>query len=74
MAHSLISTGLWEVISNRHAGNAKRPETPPFPDAKAIFMDMEAGSAVGHREWQSNGWEGAPSNQKQTLPRRCYRK
>jgi hypothetical protein len=23
MAHSLISTGLWEVISSRHAGDAK---------------------------------------------------
>jgi hypothetical protein len=31
-----------------------------------ISMDMKPGSAVGHREWQSNGWEGAPPNQKQT--------
>ena len=66
MAHSLISTGLLEVISNRHAGNAKRLGKPPFPDVYTYFCGHEAGSAVGDREWQSNGWEGVPPNQKQT--------
>jgi hypothetical protein len=50
MAHSLISTGLLEIISNRQAGNAKRPETPPFPDVQGDFHGLKAGSAVGHRE------------------------
>jgi hypothetical protein len=31
MAHFLISTRLMEIISNRHAGNAKKPGKPPFP-------------------------------------------
>src|ERR1700736_235908 len=56
MAHSLISTGLLEVISSRHAGDAKRLGKPPFPDVYTYFCGHEAGSAVGDREWQSNGW------------------
>ena len=43
MAHSLISTGLLEVISNRHAGNAKRLGKPPFPDVHTYFHGHEAG-------------------------------
>jgi hypothetical protein len=37
MAHSLISKRLLEVISNRHAENAKRPGKPPFPDFQGHF-------------------------------------
>jgi hypothetical protein len=43
MAHSLIFTGLLEVISNRHAGNAKRLGKPPFPDVHTYFHGHEAG-------------------------------
>jgi hypothetical protein len=41
MAETLISTGPLEVISNRHAGNAKRPEKPPFPDVQGYFHGDE---------------------------------
>jgi hypothetical protein len=41
MAHSLISTRLLEVISNRRAGNAKRPGKPPFPDFQGHFHGNE---------------------------------
>jgi len=37
MAHSLISTGLLEIISNRRAENAKRPGRPPFSDVQGHF-------------------------------------
>jgi len=50
MAHSLISTGLPEIISNRHAENAKRPGNQHFQISNAIFTNMKAGSTVGHRE------------------------
>src|SRR3984893_12225826 len=41
MVHSLISTGLLEMISNRGAENAKRPGKPPFPDFQAHFHGHE---------------------------------
>jgi hypothetical protein len=50
MAQSLISTRLLEVISNRHAGNAKGQENRHFQISKANIMDMKAGSIVGRPE------------------------
>jgi hypothetical protein len=47
MAHSLISTGLLEVISNRHAGNAKRLGKPPFLYVHIFPMDVKSGAACG---------------------------
>jgi hypothetical protein len=41
MVETLISTGPLEVISNRHAGNAKRPEKPPFPGVQGYFHGHE---------------------------------
>jgi hypothetical protein len=43
MAHSLISTGLLEIISRRYAENAKRPGKPPFPDFQGHFRGNEDG-------------------------------
>jgi hypothetical protein len=42
MAHSLISTRLLEIISNRRAENAKRPGKPPFSDFQGHFQEMDA--------------------------------
>jgi hypothetical protein len=50
MVETLISTGPLEVISNRHAGNAKRPEKPPFPGVQGYFHGHEGPPTVGHRE------------------------
>jgi len=41
MAHSLISTRLLKIISNRRAENAKRPGKPPFPDFQGHFHGNE---------------------------------
>jgi hypothetical protein len=41
MAHSLISTRLLKIISNRRAGNAKRPGKLPFPDFQGHFHGNE---------------------------------
>jgi hypothetical protein len=41
MAHSLISTRLLKIISNRGAENAKRPGKPPFPDFQDHFHGHE---------------------------------
>jgi len=38
--------GLLEIISNRHAGNAMRPEKPPLQMSKANFTEMGADRGV----------------------------
>jgi hypothetical protein len=48
MAHSLISKGLLEIISNRRAENAKRPGKPPFPNFQRHFQEMDADPMVGN--------------------------
>jgi hypothetical protein len=48
MAHSLISKRLLEIISNRHAENAKSQGNCHFQMSNAIFMDMKAGLTVEH--------------------------
>src|ERR1700738_1141253 len=53
MAHSLISTGLLEIISNRRAENAKRPGKPPFPDFQGHFH----GDGCRSDGWK---WRAAP--------------
>jgi hypothetical protein len=50
MAHSLISKRLLEIISNRHAENAKRPGSRHFQISKAICMDIRPSATVGHRD------------------------
>jgi hypothetical protein len=50
MVHSLIFTGLLEMISNRPAGNAKGQGKSRFSMSKAIFMDVNASPTVGYRE------------------------
>jgi hypothetical protein len=50
MAHSLISTRLLKIISNRRAENAKRPGEPPFPDFQRYFQEMDADPLVGNDE------------------------
>jgi hypothetical protein len=50
MAHSSISKRLLEIISNRHAENAKSQGNCHFQMSNAISMDMKAGLTVEHRE------------------------
>ena len=52
MAHSLISMGLLEIISNRHAENAKRPGRPPFSDVQGHFHGDGC---------RSDGWKWRPA-------------
>ena len=46
MAHSLISTKLLKIISNRRAGNRKRLGKPPFSDFQGHFQEMGADPMV----------------------------
>jgi hypothetical protein len=55
MAHSLISTGLLEIISNRHAENAKVPGKPPFPDVQGQFHGDGC---------RSGGWKWRPARRR----------
>src|ERR1700730_3877536 len=66
MAHSLISTGLLEVISSRHAGDAKRLGKPPFPDVYTYFCGHEAGLSCWRSRMAEQRLGGVPPNQKQT--------
>jgi hypothetical protein len=42
MAKTLIFTGLLEIISNSHAGNAEKLGKPPLPNVPGFFMNMKA--------------------------------
>src|ERR1700730_9840333 len=55
MAHSLISTGPLEIISNRHAENAKRPGKPPFSDVQGHFHGDGC---------RSGGWKWRPARRR----------
>jgi hypothetical protein len=55
IAHSLISTDMLEIISNRHAENAKRPGKPPFSDFQGHFHGDGC---------RSGGWKWRPARRR----------